>query len=400
MPPAMMQLQSTGDDIHLTKDPQINIFKYTYYRYVNFATEISRFSLNELATFNKKTSCLVPKQGHLLSKLYLHIKLPALTKTSGTYLCWSDALGYAIFNGPIELEIGGTVVDRIYPRFLDLWEDFSNADKSMGKNFMLLRSDITRSMIRNATKEVDLVIPLDFWFTKNYSMALPLMSMTNQEIRLYFRFRDFAEVINYDGADPEPVEILDSNLFAEYIFLDSEMENMYKNTTHKYLIEQTQYNGQEIIPANVSLYTSRLKFNNYVKEIFFCAAEKQNVDNNNYFAYSFTSNNDNPLITHATLYLDGKKRFEDYLPEFYYRSVFPDCVHSVIPMKHVYCMPFSLKPQDNQPTGAINLSAFSDIILSLKIANNNPELYLYSYALSYNVVTVGQGIFSMETILM
>lgn len=400
MPPALMQLQSTGDDVYLTKDPQINIFKYTYYRYVNFATEIVRYSLNELATFNRKTSCLVPKNGHLLSKMYLHLKLPALTKTSGSYLCWSDALGYAIFSGPIELEIGGVVVDRIYPQFLDLWQEFSNSNKTMGKNFMLLRSDITRSIIRNAQKEVDLIIPLEFWFSKNYSMALPLVSMTNQEIKLYFKFRDFSEVVNYDGSDPEPVQILDSNLFVEYIFLDEQMESMYKNTTHKYLIEQTQSNGQEMIPANISLYTSRLKFKNYVKEIFFCAAVKDNVDNNNYFAYSFTDNDDQPLITHATLFLDGKKRFDDFLPEFYYRSIFPDCVHSVIPMKHVYCMPFSTRPEDTQPTGAINLTSFSDIILSLKIASNSPALYLYSFALSYNVVTVGQGMFSLDTILM
>ena len=68
-------------------------------------------------------SCVIPKRGHLLSKLHLHISLPILEKTDGKYACWSDTLGYGIFDGPIELQIGGVVVDRLYPQFLDAWDE-------------------------------------------------------------------------------------------------------------------------------------------------------------------------------------------------------------------------------------------------------------------------------------
>ena len=41
MSPGLLQLQSVGEqDVFLTQSPQINIFKYSYYRYVNFATEV------------------------------------------------------------------------------------------------------------------------------------------------------------------------------------------------------------------------------------------------------------------------------------------------------------------------------------------------------------------------
>lgn len=63
MSPSILQLQSIGiQDVYLTKDPQINIFKYNYYRYVNFSTDIIKVPLNEVATFNKKITCDIPKK--------------------------------------------------------------------------------------------------------------------------------------------------------------------------------------------------------------------------------------------------------------------------------------------------------------------------------------------------
>lgn len=394
MSPSILQLQSLGiQDVYLTHKPEISLFKYNYYRYANFATETLKIPLNEVATFNKKTSCDIPKKGHLLSKLYLHLKMPRLETVSGTYLSWCDTVGYAIFQDAIELEIGGVVVDKLYPRFWDIWDEFTNSDKQLGKYLMILKSDNYRSTLHNAEKEVDLMIPLDFWFTKYYSSALPLLSMYNQDIRINFKFNDFSKVVNYDGGDPSSIPIIDSNVIAEYIFLDDTIVDTFQKQKHQYIIEQIQYNGDEIIPGNIGIHNTSLKFNHPVKELFFASAQKSNVDSNNYFVYS--DSNDNSLITEAALLLDGKKRFE-YLPEIIYRSTFPYQIHSTIPMKHVYCMPFSIHPEDNQPTGSINMSTFNDIVLSLKLAPNNPESYLYVYAINYNVVTIENGTLTIE----
>lgn len=391
----LLQLQSNGiQDVYLTKDPQINIFKYSYFRYVNFATETVKLELNEVATFNKKTICNILKKGHLLSKLYLHLKLPALVKNGGTYVCWSDVLGYAIFKDPIELEIGGVVVDKLYPQFLNMWDDISNHSKMFGKNLMLLKSDVISAAKQNATKPVDLIIPLDFWFCKQYSSALPLLSMNRQDIKISFRFRDFSELINYDGLEPEPVSILQSYVIAEYIYLDDIILKTFQNQNHIYIIEQIQYNNDEIIPANISIHNSYLKFNNPVKEFIFACVEKMSIDTNNYFAYS-NSTDDSALISEISLLLDGRKKYEN-LPEVYYRTILPDAAHSVIPIKYIYCMPFSIRPEENQPFGSLNVSRFNDIILSLKLPNNNPELFLYTFALSYNILKIENGILSLE----
>jgi hypothetical protein len=98
MPGSILQLQSVGvQDAFLTENPQINIFKYSYYRYANFAIEIEKLTPKEKVEYGKRMTCDIPKRGHLLSKLFLYVSLPELVKTSGTYACWTDALGHAMF---------------------------------------------------------------------------------------------------------------------------------------------------------------------------------------------------------------------------------------------------------------------------------------------------------------
>jgi len=390
------QLHATGvQDIYLTKEPEINVFQYHYFRYVNFANELYKLNLNNTASFNTKTFVTIPPQGHLLSKLYLHLKLPQLTKKDGSYVCWTDTIGYAIFNSPIELQIGGIVVDKLYPICLDILDELKTSSNKIGHDRMILKSDIYRSNIHNAEQEVDLMIPLDFWFTKNYSMALPLLSMSNQDIQLNFSFGDFYDLINYDGSTPDKVDIIESNLFVEYIMLDDIILEQFQKKKHQYIIQQIVYNGNEIIPANQSIFSTKLNFVNPCKELLFCCIDNNNLNNNNYFNYSRFSDN-KPLIQQASLLLDGKHRYDDYLPEFIFREFFPNIVHSVIPSKYLYTIPFALKPEDDQPTGSLNMGRFDEILLSLKMNSNNPMSKLYIFGIMYNIVKIENGTMTFE----
>lgn len=396
MSSTILQLQGIGvQDVYLTKDPEINVFQYSYYRYVNFAMDIVKLPLNEMAIFNKKTSCDIPKRGHLLSKLYLHLKLPKLIKNGGTYVSWADTLGYAIFSEPIELEIGGVIVERLYPVYLDIVEEL----KRSSKNDLILKSDIYVGSKYNAENEIDLMIPLNFWFTKDYNLALPLLSMNYQDIKIYFKFRDFLDCVNYDGSEPTQVPILDSNIFAEYVFLDDIILENFQKQKHRYLIEQVQYNGDETIPQNTKFYNSTLKFNHPCKEVLFCCVDMRSYDTNNYFTYGKylppEQFNSQSLIKEASLLLDGRRRFES-LPEFYWRLVFPHQVHSFIPEKFIYSMPFCIKAEENQPTGSLNMSRFNDVTLGLTMNDNNPQSKLYVFAVNYNIITVENGMLYFE----
>ena len=392
-----LQLQARGiQDVYLTKDPEINVFQYNAFRYVNFANDLYKIPLRDTARFGSKTHVIIPKKGHLLSKLYLHLKLPVLNNIDGTYACWSDTLGYAIFNNPIELQIGGVVIDKLYPVCMDILDELSVSTNKLGHDRMILKSDTWRSNINNSTKEVNLMIPLNFWFTKHYSMALPLLSMVSQEIQINFSFAEFSKVINYDGlTQPNYVDILDSNIFAEYIMLDDIILDMFQRQKHQYIITQMVYNGDDNIAPNKNFFNTKLTFNNPCKELLFACVDQNNYDYNNYFNYSRLSD-EKPLISEATLMLDGRHRYDDLLPEFIFREYFPHIVHSVVPDKYLYVMPFAIKPEDNQPTGSLNMIRFDEITLNLTMTNDNPACKLYVFGIMYNIVTIENGILTFE----
>jgi len=124
----------SSQEVYLSENPQINIFKFSYYKYVNFATETVAYPLYSDAAFGNKTTVTIPKKGHLLSKMYLELTLPQLTPTDGTYLSWVDTIGYAIFKEPVELMIGGSIVDRLYPVCMDIQDELNTTTKREGKN--------------------------------------------------------------------------------------------------------------------------------------------------------------------------------------------------------------------------------------------------------------------------
>ena len=392
----LLQLNANGkENIWLTKEPQINMFKYVYYRYINFTTDIVQLNLSDLATFGKKTTCIIKKKWHLLSKLYLQLTLPAIELVNGSYLSWCDTLGYAIFDQPVELLIDGVIIDRLYPVFMDCYDELSlAAEKRKGRNLMLLKSDIYRSNLYNAKNKNTVMIPLEFWFTKEYSMALPLLSIYTDDIQLNFSFKEFNKCINYDGTIiPENIQILDSNVYAEYIWLDNDFINYFQKEKHSYIINQTEYHGNEIINSNINNYTTHLKFSNPSKELILTFVDSTNITNNNYFNYN--NNNNQSFISNISMYLDGVLRF-DNLPEFYYRCMFPDSCHSNIPDKYIYTIPFSSKPENNQPSGVLSFSQFTDISLNFSLIQNNTDIHLYLYSIMYNLLVIDKGRISFE----
>jgi hypothetical protein len=398
MPAGILILRAKGNqDVYLTANPEMNIFQYVHYKYVNFSNDIKRVHLSTTASFGGSSYVIIPKNGHLLSKMHLHLQIPALQSTElGKYACWSDALGYSIFDGPIELVIGGVIIDRIYPVGLDMLDEL--CIKTNGHNNMILKGDMYRDSMHNADKLVNLIIPLNFWFTKHYSLALPLLSMVNQEIRINFSFKTFNSLINYDSTiPPSPVNIISSDVYVEYLFLDDVILNEFQGQKHQYIITQMVYNGDDIIPANQDTFNTKIDFINPCQELLFACIDQNNLDNNNYFNYSRRSD-ESTLISQIKLLFDGNNRYDDnYLPEFIFRQFLPDKIHENIPTKHMYTMPFCIKPNSfTQMTGSANFSRFDEITLSLQMTPNNPKCKLYVFGMMINVVRIENGILSLE----
>ncbi len=393
MPASTVQLVKTGiQDIALTGSPEVNLFKHAYYRYANFATETVKLYPKESMNFGKRGTFSIPKVGHLLSKLHMHIRVPALAKIDGTYVSWADTLGYSIFDGPLELDISGVKYDRLYPEFMDMRSElsskFGSSDSSYGFNAMIARGDSFKSTMHNAEKMLDLMVPLDFWFTHGYESSLPIFAMEKDTITINFKFKEFVDLIHYDGAtEPVPVNVQLCDLYAEYIYLDQAViDSMPQELT--YLITQTQYTQPESVQQSVGVHNSSLKMTNPIKELIFACVDNSSVESNNHFAYS-------GVIDTVTMYMDGQKRF-DKLPEMYCRTVFPQSVHTNISTRHIYVLPFCTNADVIQPTGTFNASRFADVILQLTLVPSNAECRLHVFAVSYNLVSISRGQIEMK----
>lgn len=389
-----LQLTGVGiQDTYLTVNPEINVFKYRYYRYFNFATETAKIDLSDISDFGKRFFATIPFRGHLLSNLFLKIKLPKLVKKDGTFASWTNGLGYAILDW-IELEINGVVFEKISGHFLDMYDELTVNGSDYGRRNMILKSDSYFATRFNANKPVELVIPLAFWFTKQPSLALPLHLFTKTTtIKVNFKLRKFDDLVHYDGLQaPDPVSISDIELFGDFVYFgdgDGDSEVLASLNQPKYLISQVQIHDRELISAGMESYLSELRFNHPVSELVFAFVEKESIENNDLFNYSDRTT-EGPLVDSIGLVIDGRERFE-MLPESYYRLALPRTVHSFVPTKCVYCMPFSNRPEYNQPTGSLNFSRFDSINLKVSRKTIGKLMYLYLFAVNYNVMTVQNG---------
>ncbi len=125
----LMQLVAYGaQDIYLTGNPQITLFKVVYRRHTNFSMESIIQSFNGQADFGKKVSCTISRNGDLISKMYLEVTLPewntqTLTGTNG----WCDYIGHALIKN-IDIEIGGQMIDRQYGEWLHIWNELTQCE--------------------------------------------------------------------------------------------------------------------------------------------------------------------------------------------------------------------------------------------------------------------------------
>lgn len=391
---SILQLLIKGkEDDYFLKNPSLFYFNMVYKKYVNFSIENSIIPPINTANFGKKIVFDIPKKGDLLSDLHLHIKLPRLVKTSGTYLSWSDSLGYAIFdNDYINFEIDGVVLEKLYPRYMDIERDFTSGVQKDGLGLMLNKSDIYLSSKTNADRIYDLIIPLQFFFTKKYNTALPISSFDYNNMRVSFSLKSFKKVINFDGIEPTyDVDILDCSMYAEYVYFESDFLKKFKKEKHEFIIEQVQYISQNI-PTNSVINNIKLDFENPVKEIILATCLKSSIDTNNYFVYQ--DENTNSFVDKITMSFNGKPKF-DRLPEFIYRTIFPMKTHTNIPLKYIYCIPFSLIPEKTQPSGYLNFSKISNPTITLEMKQNTNETVVFIYALSMNILSINDNSFNL-----
>lgn len=278
----LMQLVSIGaQDIYLISNPQITLFKNVYHKYSNFSIEPFEIHFDGNINFGGEIHCTLPKDADLISKMHLIIKLNSNNSKTWGYV---KRLGFAIID-EISLLIGGETIDKQYGEWLNIWYE-NNKNNGFLDDFNKIIGDVSSMTDTDVDHpEYKLYIPLQFWFCKNYSLSLPVLSLNYNSVEVRIKFKTALQCINYKGTT-EPTDLPSINnafLLTDYIFLDSFEREKFIKKDHEYLIEQVQINNQPI-----SLYSDRydIKFHHPCKTLFWITNQSRLNTRKSYLSWS------------------------------------------------------------------------------------------------------------------
>ncbi len=364
----LMQLVAYGaQDVYLTGNPQITFFKVVYRRHTNFACEAIEQTFNGTPAFGGKATVPITRNGDLVTNMWLHT---TVNNTSDNAAAMLNEPGYSMIKS-VELQIGGTKIDKHYGKWMQLWSDLSRpADQDT--NHTALVGDGT-STIAASGGSLELFVPLQFFCCRNDGLALPLIALQYHDVRLEF---EFEAASRFAGAGT--LAMSNTTLLVNYIYLDSEERKRFAQASHEYLIEQLQFTGVETASATAGANKFRLNFNHPVKELVWTHDDPG--------AESSTHN----AVSDALLQLNGHDRFSKQNGTFFNR-VQPSIHHTRSPAAGVNVYSFALNPEDHQPSGTCNFSRIDNATLSVTTTTGNDGGEVYIYGVNYNVLRVMSG---------
>jgi hypothetical protein len=420
----LMQLVAYGaQDIYLTGNPQITFFKVVYRRHTNFSMEAIQQTFNGTPSIGGSTvTATISRNGDLVSRLWLDVGIDRndLADT-GTYANWTNNTGHA-FVKDCDIEIGGQRIDKHYGHWLDVWNELSDHEESewIGLNKHAAKNAYLASGSKadTAGPEVTrLYVPLQFWFCRNPGLALPLIALQYHEVKVKLTTRSYAGLVNGSATVTAPgTTAPDVQLWADYIYLDTDERRRFAQVSHEYLIEQLQKEEGAMTTSK------KLNFNHPVKELIWTvqannaisegasgnadmdatvnvpALATASFEKNDYFNYSVGVNGTAEIINGVTsqegfgtlkLQLNGHDRFA-VRNATYFRTCQPLQAGHKVPSKHVYCYSFALKPEEHQPSGTCNFSRIDNAQMVFT-ANDAADTTLTVYAVNYNVLRIMSG---------
>lgn len=498
-----MQLLFQGaQDIYLTGNPSMSFFKTVYRRYTPFSTEYIYLPFDTIPNFTPlqetKVTCKIDRNGDLVHDMFLVYDLPAIFTNNQIPFGWVDDLGTKIIK-EISIRADGTLLDTMKGEFMKVYTDLTYPGtkkynylkciggedymKNTGKN---LDNDINNQTIAiNARR---LYIPLLFWFNTNSGNSLPLIALQYNVIYIDVTFNPLNELIRigkplispkrlfgaYENSD-ENVKIRNyfinqgydqinvfyyfcqnnwqSNtyLLANYIYLGDDERQFFAQTSHEYLIHQSQYGFFQGLKQGSNYL--QLTFSQPVKELIWYLTRDDLDLSNDWYNYTGLQTRhtlqwwqsqlpyyglDNYFITELNYiennfssYINNVKEqsvdkldnesLQTYFGDYYsimkaariifnnndrlelqekdfYQNLQCYKYHSGLIREGLYVLSFGLRPEDFQPSGTQNMSRLNNQELQIDIYETYPVDQKFNcnvWAVSYNVLRIMGGIGSI-----
>ena len=262
----LMQLVAYGaQDVYLTGQPKVTFFQAVYKRHTNFAMENIQQTVNGTPTNSGRVSVTIARNGDLVGNMYVSL-LPITANTTSTNSVYDTNWIAERALADIEMTIGGQRIDKHYQTWWRLYaEVFLNESDKYGWGKMTSCGAGINTVTGStgiSGNQGRVYLPLLFFFNRNPGLYLPLIALQYHEVRL-----DFDLTAYYSSY----FSTSDFQVWANYVYLDTEERRRFAQKGHEYLIEQVQHTGGDsIASANDNFQLIRLSFNHPVKEFVWC----------------------------------------------------------------------------------------------------------------------------------
>ena len=294
----LMQLVAYGaQDVYLTGNPKVTFFQAVYKRHTNFAMEVIQQTTNGSPSNSGRVSVTIARNGDLVGNMHV-----ALTPISNVLT--SNNIGFdtnwvaerAI--SAVELTIGGQRIDKHYQTWWRLYAELflNESDKYTWSKMTTMGNPLATAPTALSASKV--YLPLLFFFNRNPGLYLPLIALQYHEVRLDFDLTSYYS--SYFGTTNA------FEVWANYVYLDTEERRRFAQKGHEYLIEQVQHTGGDQLTTSTSSENSiqlvRLSFNHPVKELVWCYINPTGSATANLNAmWNFTTSTSNVNITSNVL---------------------------------------------------------------------------------------------------
>ena len=415
----LTQLVLSGQmDSYININPCINYYKYVYNRHVNFSMENKRidsegetWNLNNPSNNTKFYTFRIKRLGDLISNMYLCINLPNIYSTNEHRFRWINNIGHNIILSATIKGSGNVIIDKIYGEWMNIWNELTNKDgieynklignipELCGPTNNSTRYTIKSNVLFNKTypssdKNIDinnpsirgrlLQIPLNFWFTRNPSLALPLYKLQNQEITVEVEFNNIEKLyqvwsdklklyvspyfykIIYGLNNFDITKFINSESYLNcylditYIFIESvyRKTSLLHESIVKYVVEYVSKDVNiGIVTYNTpSAISELITANNHIKELIWIL-RRPDIELNfniydNYTA-SHLYNENMGILEKAEITWAGTIIRTDE-KAYYYNNIQPYQYHTNVPRTGIYCYSFSLFPEKVISAGSYN----------------------------------------------
>lgn len=416
----IIQLAAYGaENVYLTGNPQMTFFKMIYKRHTNFAIESLVIPFKGKAQLGQKTIWPILNSGNLLYRMQL---FNDFTLTNGNQ---AAHMGHTLIDY-IQLNIDTQRIDKYTGPWIQVWNELTRLDykksptvkpnsttigSSVNGDYTFQSTDMNGGYLQTAgDRSIDngsgndlrfqWYLPLLFWFCKNPALALPLVAM-NEDIEISIQYKSDIDICGTEGG----VILNDSQLYGDFIFLDTEERERFANNSHEYLIEQVQYVNHNNVPTDTTtIQNYNIDFIHPCKELIWgiCNTDQSNLlkgpncfislcdqiaIGNEGTTTDQTGGTDGnvKIVFNSSTLIDKPMSYFTRFQTFHHHTCVPK-------LDRIGVYSFALKPEEYQPSGSCNFSRIDHSRIELRRGLANTDTCTFRlFATNYNVLRIFNG---------